>query len=184
MSMADREERDGLVDQSVSAEVPQASQDLFEKNHCQFSGSYTHGIDNKGRMIVPACFRARLGDKFVVALTPDFKTIALYPTDEWFREQEKLEKLSEQDARAERLIAMFNKYSYPDSETDAQGRLLLPVKMRMKYLGSAKNLEISGAKRYIRVMDEVQGDREDAEFERDIPDPLSFMAELQKNKKE
>ena len=59
-----------------------------------FAGAYSHGIDSKGRMIIPANFRTALGDHFVVALTPDFKHIALYPEEEWLNRQDKLQKLA------------------------------------------------------------------------------------------
>ena len=36
-----------------------------------FVGSYTHGIDAKGRMIIPASFREPLGSRFAVAPTPE-----------------------------------------------------------------------------------------------------------------
>ena len=48
-----------------------------------FHGTFLHGLDSKGRMIVPVAFREALGDKFYVCLTPDFKAIALYPESEW-----------------------------------------------------------------------------------------------------
>lgn len=167
---------------STSANENESLQALLKQARCLFSGSYTHGIDAKGRMIVPANFRQSLGDKFVVAPTPDFQAIALYPLLEWVREQEKLEELADIDARAQRLILQFNKYSYTDSETDAQGRLLLPQKMRSKYLGDARDVEISGAKTYIRVVDSAVGDKEDEDFLKDIPDPLAFIAQLQREK--
>ena len=148
---------------------------------CMFSGSYVHGVDSKGRMIIPAGFRDALGDRFVVAPTPDFQNIAIYPEAEWLNQQDKLEALDELDARAMRLIEQFNKYSYTDSETDQQGRLLLPQKMRAKYLGSCREVEISGAKLYIRILKSEAGVAEDEAFREDFPDPLAFMAEIQRN---
>ena len=78
---------------------------FLRQARCLFSGSYTHGIDAKGRMIVPANFRLSLGDKFVVAPTPDFQAIALYPVIEWVREQEKFEALADIDARESTRIS-------------------------------------------------------------------------------
>ena len=43
-----------------------------EKKFLGFVGSYTHGIDSKGRLIVPAGFREALGQQFAVCPTPDF----------------------------------------------------------------------------------------------------------------
>lgn len=177
------------VSSGDDTEKPDASDDTVTKAaeraqrmaQCRFSGSYVHGVDSKGRLIIPAGFREALGDHFVVALTPDFQNIAIYPEEEWLNQQERLEKLSEFDARVMRLIEQFNKYSYMDSETDQQGRLLLPQKLRSKFLDNCREVEISGAKRYIRVLKSESGAEEDAAFREEFPDPLSFLAEVQRS---
>ncbi len=148
---------------------------------CLFSGTFVHGVDSKGRMIVPANFREALGERFVVALTPDFHNIAIYPMAEWLNQQDKLEALAELDARVLRLIEQFNKYSYTDCETDQQGRLLLPQKMRAKYLDNCREVEISGAKKYIRILKSEAGAAEDDTFRTEFPDPLAFLADVQRS---
>ena len=148
---------------------------------CLFSGTFIHGVDSKGRMIVPANFREALGERFVVALTPDFHNVAIYPEAEWLNQQDKLEALAELDARVMRLIEQFNKYSYTDCETDQQGRLLLPQKMRAKYLDNCREVEISGAKKYIRILKSEAGAEEDETFQSEFPDPLAFLAEVQRS---
>ena len=135
------------------------------RRKCLFSGAFVHGVDSKGRMIIPANFRDALGDRFVVALTPDFQNVAIYPMDEWLNQQDKLEALAELDARVLKLIEQFNKYSYTDCETDQQGRLLLPQKMRAKYLDNCREVEISGAKKYIRILKSEAGAAEDDTFQ-------------------
>lgn len=184
--MSDEEKRGEMTEDFAQSQQEASVQATPEKAAAEnplFCGSYTHGIDAKGRMIVPSSFRNALGDKFVVAPTLDFQAIALYPTSEWIKVQDKLEALLNIDARAQRLINQFNKYSYSESETDAQGRLLLPQKLRGKYLGEAREVEISGAKSHIRVVETAKGAQEDEDFMREIPDPLAFMAELQRERK-
>ena len=186
--MPDQENKDGLTGRPPEADRAEAQpasgqgqdlRSLYQKSRCLFSGSYTHGIDAKGRLIIPANFREDLGPKFVVAPTPDFQAVAIYPVEEWIRQEEKLEALADLDARAIRLINQFSKYSYKDSETDLQGRLLLPQKMRSKYLDNVRDVEISGAKTYIRIVSAQAGEEEDELFNKDFPDPLAFIAELQ-----
>ena len=185
--MSDEQNREDVAEQQKTADAaPTPESD--EKSPDQprrrlFTGSYTHGLDAKGRLIVPIDFRLMLGTPFVVAPTLDFQSIALYPTEEWLKIEDRLEKLLELDARAQRLIDQFNKYSYDNSETDAQGRLLLPQKLRAKYLQDARDVEIDGAKTHVRVVESVKGAQEDAAFEREIPDPLEFMAQLQRKQK-
>lgn len=144
-----------------------------------FTGCYDHGIDSKGRMIIPASFREALGNPFVAGLTLDFKAIALYPLHEWEKQQEMLEELLKKDVRVQNLIDMICKYSFCDSEIDAQGRLLVPSKLRNKILKDARDVEISGAKTHIRVVSAAVAEDEDKRFEEEIPDVLSFIAEIQ-----
>ena len=182
--MPDHEKQDGLTGRPPEAGqgAEQSAADLrslYQKSRCLFSGSFTHGIDAKGRLIIPATFREDLGPKFVVAPSPDFQTVAIYPVLEWIRQEEKLEALADLDARAIRLINMFSKYSYKDSDIDVQGRLLLPQKIRSKYLENVRDVEISGAKTFIRIVSAEAGELEDEQFGRDFPDPLAFIAELQ-----
>lgn len=47
-----------------------------------FIGEYLHTIDAKGRMIIPAKFRDKLGEEFVVTLGLD-GCLFLYPNEEW-----------------------------------------------------------------------------------------------------
>ena len=79
------------------------------------------------------------------------------------------------------MINQFSKYSYKDSETDLQGRLLLPQKLRTKYLENVRDVEISGAKTFIRIVSAEAGELEDERFNEDFPDPLTFIAELQQH---
>ncbi len=173
------EERPDAASAQAALQEPSFEEKLRQAR-CLFTGCYNHGIDSKGRMIVPSAFREQLGEVFYVAPTPDFQAIALYPVNEWLREQEMLQTLADADARAQRFINQCSKYTYRDCETDAQGRLLLPQKLRTMYLKDARDVEISGAKTHIRIVDSAVGEEEDAAFRRDIPDPLAFIAELQK----
>ena len=169
------------AENAASSDTANAHNEPARDPKTYFSGSYVHGIDAKGRIIIPAMFREALGERFVVALTPDFKNVAIYPFSEWMAQQDKLEKLAALDARVQRLIEQFNKYSYTDSETDLQGRLLLPQKMRSKFLDNCREVEISGAKHYIRILKSEAGAAEDQAFENEFPDPLAFLAEVQRS---
>lgn len=146
-----------------------------------FTGCYNHGIDAKGRMIIPASFREALGENFVTGLTLDFNAIALYPVDEWLKQQNMLEQLLKKDIRVQMLIDRICKYSYTDTETDAQGRLLLPGKLRSMILGDTREIEVSGAKTYIRVVSAQSAADEDEAFKKEIPNVLDFIARVQQN---
>ena len=61
---------------------------------------------------------------------------------------------------------------------DAQGRVLLPQKLRARFLQDAKDVEVSGAGTHIRVMRNEDAQSEEEAFEAEIPDVLAFEAEI------
>ena len=128
-----------------------------------FVGSFTHGIDAKGRMIVPAPFREPLGEKFAVCPTPDFKAIAIYPLPGWIERRDELVHLTHMNARAQRLLDQFSKYSYIDWR-----------------LGDAREVDVNGAFSHVRVLPAENGRQQDLSFDEEFEDPLALIAEIQK----
>ena len=188
MTVADEfdAQKDALTDEKASGLSCTGSETDMTENGKKsaflgFTGCYNHGIDAKGRMIIPASFREALGEKFVTGLTLDFNAIALYPVDEWLKQQNMLEELLKKDIRVQLLIDRICKYSYTDTETDAQGRLLLPGKLRSMILGDAREIEVSGAKTYIRVVSAQSALDEEEEFKKEIPNVLDFIARVQQS---
>ena len=144
-----------------------------------FTGSYPHSIDAKGRMIIPAAFRDALGARFVVALSPDFQTVALYPVKAWIDRRNELVAYTKMIPKLQDMQDMFTKYSYTDCEADAQGRLLLPQRIRSWRLGDARDVEVNGAYTHIRIVPASVGKEQDASFDDKYPDPLAFLTSLQ-----
>ena len=144
-----------------------------------FVGSYPHSIDAKGRMIIPAAFREPLGDRFAVAPSPDFQAVALYPIADWIQWRDELAALARHKPVAQPVLDMFTKYSYTDCEADAQGRLLLPQRIRAWRLGDARDVEVNGANSHIRIIPAALGKEQDREFDQKYPDPLAFLTSLQ-----
>ncbi len=188
--MAEDEKRPGTDGASAgekqTADAVQAYQDGGEGKTASrflgFVGSYTHGIDAKGRMIIPAAFREALGQQFAVCPTPDFQDVAIYTLDGWIARRDELQALVHKNAQAQPLLDKFGKYSYVDCETDAQGRLLLPQKIRSWRLGDAREVDVNGATTYIRVMSAAKSRKQDEDFDEIFADPLAFIASLQTGK--
>ena len=61
----------------------------------RFAGSEQHALDEKGRLIVPARFRERLGAQFVLTIAPPDPCLALYPSATWVQFCERLEAVPE-----------------------------------------------------------------------------------------
>ena len=58
-----------------------------------FMGEYSHSVDAKGRLIVPAKFREQLGDQFVVTKGVD-GCLYVYSQEEWKRIEEKFREVN------------------------------------------------------------------------------------------
>ncbi|RDU25273.1 division/cell wall cluster transcriptional repressor MraZ [Anaerosacchariphilus polymeriproducens] len=93
-----------------------------------FMGEYNHTIDAKGRLIVPAKFRDKLGEEFVVTKGLD-GCLFVYPQEEWKVFEEKLHSLplTNKDARK---FSRFFLAGAATCEIDKQGRILLPSVLR------------------------------------------------------
>ncbi|NLB90190.1 MAG: hypothetical protein GX786_03085 [Clostridiales bacterium] len=147
-----------------------------------FLGSYSHGLDGKGRIIIPAGYRGELGESFVIGPTKDISAIALYPLSTWEEIAEYLEKIRTSPMASKSEIQLylnqFAKYVFLNSESDAQGRILIPAKMRSRFLGEAKELEISGSFDHIRIVASTAAAQEDASFDDKRLDIMDNIAEL------
>ncbi len=87
-------------------------------------GEYTHTLDPKKRLSLPAKFREKLGKKIVVTRGLD-KCLFIYPIKEWQRISEKLGELSigQSESRG------FNRFMLSgaiETEVDSLGRILIP----------------------------------------------------------
>ena len=93
-----------------------------------FMGEYSHTIDAKGRIIVPAKFRESLGDNFVVTKGLD-NCLFVYTSEDWRKFEEKLRTLplTNKDARK---FTRFFLAGAAEMEIDKQGRILIPSVLR------------------------------------------------------
>lgn len=102
------------------------------------TGQYQHSIDSKGRLFIPAKLREELGDTFYVTMGID-RCLSVYSDESWTRFTEKFESLPYTKTRAMRpLFANAAK-----CEPDAQGRILIPAKLR-NYAELKKDVVVIG----------------------------------------
>ena len=132
-----------------------------------FVGSYTHSLDAKKRVFVPAKFREDLGNTFYI--TRKFDTyLSIYTEEEWTAYLEKLEKLPESvAAEVQEFILGGAQKCVPDNS----GRIIIDDRL-LKHAGIDKNIVFVGAGRQIRVWaEELWNEREknrDFEKMRDV----------------
>lgn len=113
-----------------------------------FMGEYSHTIDTKGRVIVPAKFREALGEGSVVTKGLD-GCLFVYPKDEWDKFEEKLKQLplNRKDARK---VSRFFFAGAAGCEIDKQGRVLLPSVLR-EFAALEKDVVMVGVMNRIEI---------------------------------
>ncbi|CDF57823.1 division/cell wall cluster transcriptional repressor MraZ [Thermobrachium celere] len=113
-----------------------------------FIGEYTHALDSKNRMIVPAKFREGLGGKFIITKGLD-GCLYVYPLDEWKKLEDKLKELplTNKDARA---FVRFFFSGASEVEIDKQGRALIPQNL-IEYAKIEKEIVSIGVSNRIEI---------------------------------
>lgn len=93
-----------------------------------FIGEYTHKIDDKGRLALPAKFRGQLASGGVVTRGLDH-SLYLYTTDEWTQIAERLAALPFSNPAARQIQRMMLAGA-TDVVPDRQGRVSIPPHLR------------------------------------------------------
>ncbi len=134
-----------------------------------FLGQYTHNLDDKGRLTIPAKYRADLAEGLVATRGPK-RQIVLYPLSEWHALTERVDalpKLGEQASNIRRLLYAFAE----DLTMDKQGRIIVPPRLR-EYAQINNEVTIVGLNTYIELWAperwrEIESQFEDGSFTED-----------------
>jgi MraZ protein len=127
-----------------------------------FTGSVEHSLDDKGRLVVPARFRERLGAGFFLTIAPPDACLALYPAATWNALCEKLENAPKKDASYRSFVRHLFAHT-EELSCDAQGRLMLPAPQRayahidrdVTSIGTLTRVEIWARERYAPKPDDI-----------------------------
>ena len=113
-----------------------------------FLGRYTHSLDSKGRVAIPARFRDTFGTDGVITRGID-RCLSLYPLDAWQPLAEKVSALSisDPDARAFRRMVFAEAANV---DFDRQGRILIPPDLR-RYAALDAEVVIVGMHTYVEL---------------------------------
>lgn len=121
-----------------------------------FIGEYTHTVDPKKRLALPAKFRSELGGRVVVTRGLD-TCLFVYPIKIWEGIAAKLGSLPVGEAGTRSFIRLMLAGAI-DTDIDAQGRVLLP-----EYLKEAgrlkKNVTVVGVYDRLELWDEEEWKR-------------------------
>ena len=103
------------------------------------TGQFSHNIDAKGRLFIPAPLRKELGQTFHVTVGQDH-CLSVYSDESWAAFMARLKELSYNEVK--KLRALFAYAA--DCEPDSQGRILIPAKLR-EYAGLTKEVVVVGS---------------------------------------
>ncbi len=140
-----------------------------------FIGEYSHNIDDKGRLALPAKFRHDLDGGAVITRGLD-NCLFLYTKREWEKLAEKLATLpfSQSNSRA---FARLMLAGAMDVEFDKQGRAVLPEYLR-EFAGLKKSVVIAGLYTRLEIWDEETWKKYKAQTEAESGNIAEKMAEL------
>jgi len=136
-----------------------------------FAGEFAHSLDEKGRLAIPAKFRARFKEGAVVTRWVG-ECLAVFPTPEWDALNAEIGKRP----RTDPAVARFRHFILAgahEADPDGQGRVVVPAHLR-EYahlggeaivIGNSDHLEVWEPGRWRANLERVQ-----SEIERDLRD--------------
>jgi MraZ protein len=113
-----------------------------------FLGRFSHNLDAKGRLAIPAKFRSELAEGVVVTRGID-RCLSVYPLAAWQTLAEKVSALSISDPDARQFKRMVFAEEM-DETLDTQGRIVLPPELR-RYAGIDREAVVVGMNTYVEI---------------------------------
>ena len=140
-----------------------------------FTGKQTVAVDGKGRIAIPAKYRAiataQGSDKFFVTLNVD-GCLDLYSDAEFRKFTEKLAPESAIDSKQERFLKRFLYSNSAEGIPDSQGRITIPRHL-LEYAGIDKQVLILGVRERIELWNEQRY----KEYEQSFPMTVEQVVE-------
>ena len=137
-----------------------------------FTGEYRHTVDDKGRLAVPARFRAQLDGGAVISRWID-GCLAIHTRAGWDELAERVSGLPVTDATA-RLFQRYVFAGASEAELDRQGRVLGPGFLRVE-AGLDADALIVGSRDHAEIWAPTRW----AEYRRAMDDPATFAQAIE-----
>ena len=132
-----------------------------------FTGEYRHAVDVKGRIAVPARFRAQLDGGAVVARWLD-TCLAIFPMAAWEDLSAKVGSLPVTDPNARLLQRQLFAGAF-ETELDRQGRVLVPQGLRA-FAGLESDAMVLGSRDHAEIWAPARWDT----YSESLDDPDAF----------
>lgn len=140
-----------------------------------FIGEYQHTLDEKGRLALPAKYRADLSSGAVVTRGLD-RCLFLYPRNEWEKLASRLAALPMAQSNT-RAIARLMLAGAMDVTPDKMGRMLIPEYLR-EYASLERSVVLSGLYNRLEIWDREQWEKYKQATEAQSTDIAEKLGEL------
>lgn len=140
-----------------------------------FMGSFSHRIDGKGRLVMPAKFRSQMGDSVVCTVGLD-NCVAVYPLDAWNEYLKKLQSLPFTKNQARQFMRTLLGAA-EELSVDAQGRILVSLRLR-KYAGLDDDVVINGVNDHLELWNAGKWDAQNSEMLENFTSLAEGVSEL------
>lgn len=115
-----------------------------------FLGEYTHSLDNKGRLTIPARFRPQLEEGLVLARGEgQDPCLVIHPQREWEELAAALARMPRSRGSVRGYYHVFFSRAY-EAVLDKMGRVLVPAFLR-EYAGIGEEAVLVGANTVVEV---------------------------------
>ena len=138
-------------------------------------GEYSHNLDAKVRVSVPAKFSEDLGHTFIVTKGLD-NCLFAYSKEEWKTFEEKLKNLPLTNMNARNFIRFFFSGA-TECEIDKQGRINIPQNFR-EYASLSKDVYIIGVSTRVEIWDKEKWDNYTSPENMDLDEIANQMSNL------
>jgi MraZ protein len=115
----------------------------------RFIGIYEHGLDDKGRMVLPAKIRAQLGETGVLGKLDG--CLGLWTLEGFMLQAERLEELVAEGKATAGALRQFTAHA-AEITPDQQGRVVIPARLR-EYAGLGTDVVITGRMKRAEIWD-------------------------------
>jgi MraZ protein len=137
-----------------------------------FTGEYRHSVDDKGRIAVPAKFRAQLEEGAVISRWLD-ACLAIHTRTGWEALAARVAGLPMTDASSR----LFTRYVFAgafEAELDRQGRVVVPAYLR-EWAGLGAEAVVVGSRDHAEIWEPTRW----AAYARALDDPEELARALQ-----
>lgn len=140
-----------------------------------FIGEYNLTLDVKGRISVPAKFRAMLGSLAIITRGLD-RSLFLYPKAEWEKIAVKLSQLPLAKANSRAFARLMLAGAF-EAQLDKQGRVIIPEYLR-KFASLTKKVIAAGLYSRIEIWDEEIWENYKTNTERESSNIAEALGEM------